>query len=37
MFILILMAPSMFRFNESFQIGRYTEEGDFNILSIMLL
>lgn len=24
------MAPSMFRFNESFQIGRYTEEGDFN-------
>ncbi|MBA7649112.1 hypothetical protein ES703_56906 [subsurface metagenome] len=30
MFILILMAPSMFRFNESFQIGRYTEEGDFN-------
>jgi hypothetical protein len=30
MFILILMAPSMFSFNESFQIGRYTEEGDFN-------
>ena len=24
------MAPSMFSFNESFQIGRYTEEGDFN-------
>lgn len=30
MFILILMAPSMFNFNESFQIGRYTEEADFN-------
>ncbi len=24
------MAPSMFSFNESFQIGRYTEEADFN-------
>lgn len=24
------MAPSMFNFNESFQIGRYTEEADFN-------
>jgi len=30
MFILILLAPSMFNFNESFQIGRYTEEADFN-------
>jgi len=30
MFILILLAPSMFSFNESFQIGRYTEEADFN-------
>lgn len=30
MFILILLAPSMFNFNESFQIGSYTEEADFN-------
>ena len=30
MFILILLAPSMFNFNEAFQIGRYTEEANFN-------
>jgi len=30
MFTLILLAPSMFNFNEAFQIGRYTKEADFN-------